>query len=59
MDARTAKLALEEIRHIEATLDRVQKDVRETRVIMDRIIAKTRCAPEGFARAADAIPNRI
>ena len=59
MDARTAKLALEEISHIEATLDRARQDVREIKAIMDRIIAKTQCALEEFARAAGSVPNRI
>jgi len=41
MDDRTAESALTEIRHIEASLERIQRDVREKLATTDRIIKST------------------
>jgi hypothetical protein len=58
MDARTTELALREIRLIEASLDAIQRDLRETVAIADRIIAKLQRAIVQPSSIPSELPRR-
>jgi hypothetical protein len=59
MDAGTAKVALEEVRHIEAALDGIQRDVREIAACMDRMIVSTRHALRQFTSFPGELPKDL
>jgi phosphate uptake regulator len=57
MDTRTAELALVEIGHIEASLERIHRDVREMLATADRMIESMDRSLKQFASFQIEQPN--